>query len=254
MKLAISIAIALFGCGTAWAQAGFSGQVMNSNWGVTIWFESKLEPPTPDIKVEGASGIKSLENARPGMRRYTVNERTHEYFGYDMNVDPLDRVAGTFRVSFTPLLADPKDLGLKDPAGWHQTPPPSFPSPQTLNISDTIAVDLFEDPGSHQKIVDYIHFRRDNCDSDDASPGQIACLNGKLQDARQLLANQLSQTEASQDSATVSRVTDSQRAWETYLQATCSQIGSEIDRLQCELRLTRGRLRDLASSSTLEQK
>lgn len=249
MKLVISLAMALLGCAVSWAQAGFSGHVTNSNWEITIWFVSKLEPPTPDVMFAGKSVVTHLENARPGMRRYSANERTHEYFGYDMNVDPLDRTSGTFRVTFTPLPADPNELGLANPNAWRRTPPPAFPSPQTVTITDKLAVDLFEDPGSHQKVIDYIHFTRDNCDSDNPNPGQVACLTGKLQEARRSLSEQLSKIESQHDPETAPTVRDSQHAWETYLQTTCANIASEPKRLQCELRLTRSRLRDLASNS-----
>lgn len=248
MKLIISFAIAFLGCAVSWAQTGFSGQVSNSNWGVAIWVESKLEPSTPNVEFPGKSVVAHLENARPGMRRYSANERTHEYFGYDINVDPLDRTSGTFQVTFTPLPADPKALGLANPSTWRRTPPPTFPSPQTVSITDKIAVDLFENPGSHQKIVDYIRFIRD-CDSDSSNPGQVECLTEQLQDTRQSLTEQLSKMESQHDPGTVSTARDSQRAWETYLKATCANITSEQKRLQCELRLMRNRLRDLAFSS-----
>ncbi len=253
MKLAISVAVALLAAGSCWGQSGYSGTVMNSNWGVTVWFESKLEPPTPDVSVNGRSGVMHLENARPGMRRYTANERTHEYFGYDMIVKPLDRVEGSFRVSFAALPTDAKALGLKDPGIWHRAQPPSFPPPETINVSDKITVDLFEDPGTDQRVVDYIHFTRDNCDSDTAATSQLGCLQGNLNDAKRSLKEELARAESSQDQAIALRIRDSQRAWESYLEATCGQVASEIGRLQCELGLTRSRIHDVAAGAGFQQ-
>ena len=253
MKLATSVAIVLLAGGSCWGQSGFSGTVTNSSWGVTIWVESKLEPPTPDLPVNSRSGVMQIENARPGMRRYTANERTHEYFGYDMIVEPLDRVQGSFRVSFAALPTDGKALGLRDAGTWHRAQPPSFPRPETINLSDKIAVDLFEDLGTGQRVVDYIHFTRDNCDVDTAGPSQLRCLQGKRNDVKQFLKEELARAESSEDSAIASRTRDSQRAWESYLQATCGQLTSEIERLQCELRLTRSRIQDLASNAGVQQ-
>jgi|SRR5579884_3492433 len=250
MRLAISIVVSLLISGSAWAQAGFSGQVTNSNWGVTISVESKLEPPTPADDFPGESGVLFLESGRPGMRRYTTNQRTHEYFGYDLNIESMDRAAGTFTVSFTALPSDPRVLNLKDPGAWRRAPLPSFPPPETVNISDTIAVDLFEDPGTHQKVVDYIHFSRDNCDSDPATHDPRACLADNLKGARRSLANELARLESTQDRVIISRLRESQRAWEAYLKATCTELLSDKDRLQCELRLVRNRLGELPAIAT----
>lgn len=224
------------------------------NLGITIWFDSKLQPPAPEPTFHGRSGITTIENARPGMRRYQTDEQIHEYFGYDMNVDPLDQTKGKLRVTFTPLPTNPKSLELQNPTEWHRAQPPIFPSPQTVDINDKIAVTLFEDPVSHQKVVDYIHFTRDNCDSETPNPGQVGCLTGQLQDARHTLSQQLSRLQSQPDLTDALTVGDSQRAWETYLQTTCAKIVSEPKRLQCELRLTRNRLRDLGSSSAESHK
>ncbi len=241
MKLFSSLAVVLAACISLPAQSTYSGQVTNSNFGATIWFSSKLEPSTPESKIRGSSVVTHLENARPGMRRFETDLQTHEYFGYDLNVESIDKTKGTLRITFNELPANAKSLELKDWTEWHRAPLPVFPPPQTISIDDKLAVTLFEDPVSHQKVVDYIHFTRDPCDANNPGPGQVECLASQLEEAKKTLSQRLSQSE-------LQNIRDSQRAWESYFKATCANITSEPNRLGCELRLTRSRLHDLELS------
>jgi uncharacterized protein YecT (DUF1311 family) len=244
MKIVINLALAFITCGVSWAQSGFSGTV-SSNRGFTITFQSKLEPSKPDLVVHGASGVTHLEKAKSGMRRFATNTKTHEYFGYDMEVEPINERAGTYRVIFSALTLTPEDLKLPDPANWRMLPAPIFPPPQILSTADTIALDLFENPATGQKIVDYIRLKRDNCDGESAGPGQIPCLNGLVQDARRSLEEQLTKMENTRDPSTVNSIKASQRDWEGYRNDACAMLANEAKRLQCELKLTRSRTHDL---------
>jgi uncharacterized protein YecT (DUF1311 family) len=245
MKVITSLTLALLICGAAWGQSGYSGSV-GTVAGVNITFQSKLEPPTPDSSFPGSSGIKVLGKDKPeGMIRYSMNKKTHEYFGYNMKVEPVDEHAGTYRVTFSALSSSPEDLRLPDPQSWHMLPPPAFPAPQTVSTADTIALDLFENPATGQKIVDYIRLKRDNCDGESAGSGQVSCLNELVQDARRSLEEKLAKVENSRDAAMASSIRQSQQAWERYRDVTCANLASEASRLQCELKLIRSRTREL---------
>jgi len=245
MKTIASLALILFTCGVSWAQSGFSGSA-SSTAGVTITFESKLEPSKPAMPFLGASGITGLGKNRPaGMRRYSTNIKTHEYFGYDMTVEPVDAQAGTYRVTFSALTLTPEELKWPDPESWRMLPAPVFPPPQVISTADTIALDLFENPATGQKIVDYIHLKRDNCDAENGS--QLSCLTGLVQDAQRSLEDKLKQMESTRETATVESIRASQQAWESYRDDACANLASEAKRLQCELKLTRSRIHDLGT-------
>ena len=244
MKVLVSLTLALAGCTLSPAQYGFSGAVTNSNLGISIRFESKLEPSSLDQTPFSSAGVTSLDNARPGMRRFHLNTQRHEYFGYDMILDPTDKAKETFRISFKELPANAESLKIQNPEDWHRAQPPVFPLPQTISIDDRVEVTLFEDPVTHQRVIDHIHFTRDGCDGENPSPAQVGCLTGQLQEVRHTLSQELSRHI---DNATVR---ESQSAWQTYLQATCANIVSEPKRLGCQLKLTRNRLRDLGSADS----
>lgn len=245
MKAIISFAVAALTCGVCWGQSDYSGSIGVIS-GVTITFKSKLEPPSPDHGFPGASGIKFLGKGKPeGMIRYSTNTKTHEYFGYDMKVEPVDEHAGTYRVTFGALTLTAEDLHLPDPRSWHMLPAPVFPPPQTVSTADTIALALFENPGTGQKIVDYIRLKRDNCDGESAGAGQVSCLNGLAQEERRSLEDKLTELESNRDATTAASIRESQEAWERYRDATCAGFASEASRLECELKLIRNRIHDL---------
>jgi hypothetical protein len=72
-----------------------------------------------------------------------------------MFIDPLEP-ANTYRVAFRPLSIGPEKMHLDEPIGWTLLPIPGYPAPQTVHGGDTIALDLFTNPATGQKIVDYI--------------------------------------------------------------------------------------------------
>ncbi|HEX4810320.1 MAG TPA: lysozyme inhibitor LprI family protein [Bryobacteraceae bacterium] len=244
MKIVISCFLFLLTSGVAWAQAGFTS--IGSIFGITQTLESKLEPPTPAMNFTGAMGQKFLPGKK-GFSRYLVNNTTHEYFGYDMKIEPVDRRADTCRLTFSALSLKPADLSLPDDGSWRMLPPPIFPAPQIVSTSDTIAFDLLEIPATGQKVVDYIRLRRDNCDAESAGPNQISCFNNLVNDARQSLANELAKMEGTQDPAIVVSLKSSEQAWETYRDQACAGLSTEVKRLQCELKLTRSHTHDLGT-------
>jgi hypothetical protein len=132
-----------------------SGGVTSKGGGTdfSVTFEARLEPPLPPIKDIGGGTINNVN----GMHRYFTDRVRHKYFGYTMLVET--RSANTYLVKIQPLAVGPDKMKLDDPAGYTMLPPPLFPAPQNVHGGDTIAVDLFFNPATGQKIVEYIHFQ-----------------------------------------------------------------------------------------------
>jgi uncharacterized protein YecT (DUF1311 family) len=245
MKLTISFAFALFAAQVCRAQGGWSGSVGNDS-GVTITVESKLEPPKPDLAADdlpeesGVKWLKTKAGGSVGMIRYSKNVKTHEYFGYEVVAEPIPQ-AGSYRVTFSALTFE--DLGVSS-SGWRLLPVPISPSPEIAGSADTIAVTLFENPATGQKMVDYLRIKRDNCDSQ-SGPAHVACLAGLVRDARRSLSEKLSRLASNGDAAAALALKDSQEAWEKYREQACANFKDEAKRLQCELTLLRNRTREL---------
>ncbi len=238
MRTVGSLALVLLTCGACFAQTGSSGSVGNVA-GVSINFESKLEPPSPRFAGRGESGVKKLgKNKTEGMRRYATNTLTHEYFGYDARVEPVKDGSGTYRITFSALTLTPEEMGLSDPENWRLLPAPIFPEPQVVRPGDTIALDIFENSGTGQKIVDYIHLQRTSCDAESAGAAQLACLSLAVQQARRSLQDTLARVQSNREPAAAGSMKASEQAWEKYSEDACSNMGTETKRLQCELKLT----------------
>lgn len=144
MKTIASIVLALVTCASCWAQYGFGGGFDTPD-GYTIRLESKLEPPQPDLRKAfsfspGVTGLRRTRQLAGGIRRYSLSKTTHEYFGYDLYVAIVDTHAGKYRLTFGALDLTPEDLDVPDPGSWHILPPPTFPEPQLVSTSDTVAV------------------------------------------------------------------------------------------------------------------
>ena len=246
MKAIISLTLACAACGSCWAQSGFSGSI-DTTAGFTIRLESKFEPPNPALgkTFPFSSGFVGLGTATMVVKRYSKNPDTHEYFGYDIHAEIVDQRAGTYRLTFSALDLTPEELNVPDAANWRMLPAPIFPQPQVVGTSDTIAVDVFANPFSGQKLVDYIRISRKNCDALIGDSDQVPCLKSVLQDERQLLMARLAHVKGSSDAATLATIEQAQQAWEAYKAAACNGLPSEGKRLECEINLTRSRRHDL---------
>ena len=117
MKAIYVIAASLVASSAVLASYGVSGQVINTRLGITIWLNSELEPASPDWEVATKFGMMSLPNGQPGMLRFSVNAKTHEYRGYEMHIAESD-TAGTYAITFVPLTATPRSLGLDNAIAW----------------------------------------------------------------------------------------------------------------------------------------
>ena len=95
------------------------------------------------------------------IHRY-MQDRSHKtYFGYDIAVEPLED-GSTLRVSILPLSIGPERLPLENPATWKRLAPPRYPAPQSVRMGDTLAFDLFVNPETGQKLVEYVLFGRNH--------------------------------------------------------------------------------------------
>jgi polysaccharide export outer membrane protein len=151
-KVCLAAAVAC----SAYAQ---SGLLMNGNFvrsGVTVNYETKLEPPTPSFAGGFAGGSVADDLA---IHRYLTYNPEHKFFGYDLHFQ-REMPTNTYRAIFRPLSIAPArlGLGLKEPNSWAVVELPTLPSPQTIHPGDTIALDLFVNPSTGQKIVEYLHF------------------------------------------------------------------------------------------------
>ncbi len=164
MKRSNSV-LALVLCGTAFGQSGvlMSGNATQN--GVTLTYETRLEPASPAFASAFVGGVVTDPD---GIHRYMAYNSERKFFGYDIQIEkPLvtDLVLRkgptvSYRVVFRPLSIDPARLELKEPASWTTVLLPTYPDPQAVHESDTIALDLFTNPTTGQKIVDYLHFSR----------------------------------------------------------------------------------------------
>jgi len=244
MKI-ISFVLLLLTGTTIWAQSGFSGTATSHD--LTVFVQSKLEPLKPDT-ISFTTGINSLgRNGPAGMRRYLYDRSQHEYAGYDMVAEWLAD-SGEYRVTFKALSAKPEDLYLPDsPSLWRLIPPPAFPDPQLVHPGDTIVLDFFENPSTGQKIVDSLRLERTktNCEGEGASEAQIPCLTSLLAEERRSLARKIAALENNPNKSAGKNLQQSQQSWERYRDDTCRAISDRAKQLDCELKLTRSRIREL---------
>jgi len=179
-----------------------------------------------------------------GIRRYLYKPDQHEYFGYDVVAERVDN-SSEYRVSFRALSLTPDDLRLPDPSLWMLLPSPVFPEPQILHIGDMISFDVFENPKTGQKIVDYIRLERRTCEDVSEDQAKAACLSGLLDDAGRELAGRIAKAEAKPDAAVQESVRRSQQSWEKYRDDACKLLPTRVKQLDCQLTLTRDRIHEV---------
>jgi hypothetical protein len=120
--------------------------------GVGFRYETRVEPRIEGQKVIGFSGGGIHAGAR--FHRYLRDDATRRYVGYDLALDK--RADGFLVVTLGQLSVSGKSLGL---AGeWTQVPLRVNSTPQTIRSGDEIAIDMFRNPTTGQKIVDHLFF------------------------------------------------------------------------------------------------
>lgn len=152
----IRIALAIAFCAAAFGQSGFrimGGSATSDK--VRFYFEIRLAPPSPSL-APGISG--GVTNGSSGTHRYMLDHTNRKYFGYDIQIEPVPR-ANAYQITLRPLGIGPESIVEGNPAAWTLLPLPVYPAPQTMHAGDTMALDLFTNAGTGQKIVEYIQIQ-----------------------------------------------------------------------------------------------
>ncbi len=128
------------------------GSFTNSD-GVHVKYEARLAPGSPPMSDHGSGTLG--ENGV--VKRHVVNMANHTYFGYDLRVETLSG-GGRFRLHFAPLSMTPAQMGkiFREANDWTPLPRPAAPGMVEVNAGDTVALDLFVNPSTGQKVTDYI--------------------------------------------------------------------------------------------------
>jgi thiol-disulfide isomerase/thioredoxin len=140
-------------CAQATAQTGVLMTGNASHNGVTVNFETRLEPSAPSLD-GGFTGGSLIDNK--GIHRHLGYNSLHKFFGYDLQVTPAPQ-HGSYVLTVSPLSITPARIKLKDSERWQVIAIPGYPAPQTVREGDTVAIEMFSNPATGQKITDYIH-------------------------------------------------------------------------------------------------
>lgn len=78
------------------------------------------------------------------------------YFGYDLTVEPL--ADGRYRCRFAPLTITPREMSkiFDEVSNWMPLPLPAMPVTTEIRAGETMALDLFVNSSTGQKITDYL--------------------------------------------------------------------------------------------------
>lgn len=120
--------------------------------GVTVHYESRLEPGSPPITKHGGGVLVSSSV----IKRHLCNFDNNTYFGYDLTVQPI--ADGRYRMQFAPLTITPAEMSKiydKVP-NWTALPLPGGSVSMEIRAGETVALDLFVNPSTRQKVTDYL--------------------------------------------------------------------------------------------------
>jgi hypothetical protein len=120
--------------------------------GAGFRYETRVEPRIEGQKVIGFSRGGIYVDAK--FHRYLQDDATRSYVGYDLTLNK--RADGTLVVTLGQLSVSGEKLGLK--GEWTQVPLRVNSTPQTIKSGDEIAIDMFTNPATGQKIVDHLFF------------------------------------------------------------------------------------------------
>lgn len=146
MKL---VSLILFSLSAYGAQLMSGGASSNGVW---VNYETRLEPGSPPIHRHGG-GTLTEKNV---IKRHMCNFDNNTYFGYDLTVEPL--VDGRHRFRFAPLTITPQEMSkiFDKVASWTPLPLPGGLITMEVRAGETVALDLFVNPSSGQKVTDYL--------------------------------------------------------------------------------------------------
>ncbi|MGH9632508.1 MAG: hypothetical protein ACRD7E_29735 [Bryobacteraceae bacterium] len=125
---------------------------MASSNGVWVSYETRLEPGSPPIRKHGG-GVLTEKNV---IKRHMCNFDNNTYFGYDLTVEPL--AEGRYRFQFAPLTITPQEMSklFDEVPNWTALPLPDEPVTMEVMAGQTVALDLFVNPSTGQKLTDYL--------------------------------------------------------------------------------------------------
>jgi protein-disulfide isomerase len=121
-------------------------------------YAAVAQPPLPSgqhIKIQTAATSSDAAGGPTVFHRFFTDPVNRTFFGYDLMVEPLGQTNSAI-VKFQPLSLRGEQLPSKYASSeFRAAPLPRFPA-QTFKSGQTIAVDVLENPGNGQKVVDYI--------------------------------------------------------------------------------------------------
>jgi protein-disulfide isomerase len=127
-----------------------------NNWKFT--YAAVAKPPlTPGqhIKIQSDATHTDGAGGPTVFHRFFTDTVNRTYFGYDLVVEPLGQTSSAI-VKFQPLSLRGDQLpGRYASPEFRSVGLPRFPA-ETFKSGQTIAVDVLENPGNGQKVVDYI--------------------------------------------------------------------------------------------------
>jgi hypothetical protein len=120
--------------------------------GAGFRYETRVEPRIEGQKVIGFSGGGILVGAK--FHRYLQDDASRRYVGHDLTLNK--QADGTLIVTLGQLSVSGKKLGLN--GEWTQIPLRVNSTPQTIKWGDEIAIEMFTNPTTGQKIIDHLFF------------------------------------------------------------------------------------------------
>lgn len=136
--------------------------------GAGFRYETRVEPRIEGQKVIGFAGGGIYVGDR--FHRYLRDDATRRYVGYDITVNK--RADGTLVVALGELSQSREKLRLR--GEWTQVPLRVNSTPQTIKSGDEIAIEMFTNPATGQRIVDHLFF--------DEAPGVLRLPEGSPRD------------------------------------------------------------------------
>ncbi len=150
MKLISLFLICLASQGAHSASRLSTGSASTS--GVSVSDQTHLEPGSPSIQ-RHCGGVLTENNT---IKRHIGNLDNQTYFGYDLTIEPL--ADGRFSLRFAPLTIAPTKMTeiFREVSNWTALPLPNGPATLVVRAGETIAVDLFINPSTGQKVTEYL--------------------------------------------------------------------------------------------------
>lgn len=129
--------------------------VSTSN-GISAELKTRLEPGDPPISKHGG-GTLTEKNV---IKRHLCNFENNTYFGYDLTMERVGE--GKVRLHFAPLSMPPQQMSklFKEVKKWKPLKRPrNAPASLDVRVGETVALDLFVNPSTGQKVTEYVTVR-----------------------------------------------------------------------------------------------